>query len=287
MKSYSKDPSAVSFSISLYDLLLATYPAGFRHEYGPLMAQVFRDCILRSYHLDGLPGLLDLWIHTILDYVKSVIEEYLQKGIHMSKEKFIRLSGWSLLLGAFTFLVVWLIDQRGAPPYNPHNFLSKPIDLYLEYASMILIPASLFLFMVGMIGLYLRYGDETNGLGKGSLIMGIIGGVLSFVGSILMTTTESEVAWTVFFAGFMLYFLGLIIFGIATLRETPLPRWKILPILTGIWFPLNVLITSGMSWRETVILDIAVFSLTAIGLAGLGYLLQSDSQPIRSEARTI
>jgi hypothetical protein len=76
MNSNSNDPSAISFSTSLYGLLLATYPSGFRHEYGPYMAQVFRDSTLRSYRLDGLPGLLDLWIHTIIDYFKSVVEEH-------------------------------------------------------------------------------------------------------------------------------------------------------------------------------------------------------------------
>jgi hypothetical protein len=57
------------------------------------MVQVFRDCCLRSYRLHGLPGMLNLWIHTLLDYFKSVVEEYMQKGIHMSKSTFIRLSG--------------------------------------------------------------------------------------------------------------------------------------------------------------------------------------------------
>lgn len=204
----------------------------------------------------------------------------------MSKSKFIRLSGWALLLGAITFIAVRLIDLRDAPPYNPHNFLSKPIDLYLEYASAILIPASLLLFLVGMIGLYLRYRDEINGFGKSGLIVGIIGGVVSFAGSILFVT-ESGMAWSVFFGGFMLFFLGLVIFGIATLRDTPLPRWNALPLLTGIWFPLLVIFTNGLEWEATAILSTAVYLLTTIGLAGIGYLLQSDSQLASPEAGNI
>ena len=286
MKSMTDDPSAVSISISLYGLLLVTYPSGFRHEYGPHMAQVFRDCTLRSYRQDGLPGLLDLWIHTVLDYFRSVVEEHLQQGVHMSKSKFIRLSGWALLLGAIAFFVAYLIDLRDVPPYHPNNFLSRPIDLYFEYATSILIPGSLLLFLVGMTGLFLRYRDEVNIFGKSGLIIGIIGGVLSFAGSILLIT-ESEPAWTIFIAGFLIYFIGLVIFGVATLRDTPLPRWKILPILTGIWFPLQVLIGSQMNWSDTVTLDIVGFLLTAVGLAGLGYLLQSDSKPASSEAGTV
>lgn len=282
MNSTSQDPSPVSFSLTLYATLLKTYPTGFRHEYGPHMAQVFRDSCLRTYRQFGSPGMLSLWTLTLLDYFKTVVEEHMQKGIHMSKSKFIRLSGWALILGALTFVVAGLINLRDVPAYNPNNFLSKPIDLYFEYTSMILIPTSIFLFMVGIVGLYLRYGDESNGLGKGALIMGIIAGVTSFGASILLVTTETELVWTVFMAGFLLYFLGLVFFGIGTIRETPLPRWKALPILAGIWFPLLIIVTNRMDWEATQYLDLGVFLLTSIGLAGLGYLLQSDSQPAAS-----
>jgi hypothetical protein len=250
------------------------------------MAQVFRDCTLRSYRLDGLPGVLDLWIRTLLDYFKSVIEEHLQQGVHMSKSKFIRLSGWAFILGATTLLVVFLIDLRDAPPYDPNYFLSKPIDRYFEYATTILMPTSFLLFMVGMIGLYLRYRDEINNIGKFGLIVGIVGGVSSFIGSILFIT-DSEFSWNLFFAGFLLFFLGLVIFGIGSWRDSPLPRWNALPILTGIWFPLLVIATSQMDWGESVILDAIVYLLTIIGLAGIGYLLQSDAKRAGSEAGTI
>jgi len=188
MKSKSNDPSPVSLSLSLYSMLLATYPSRFRHEYGPHMVQVFRDCCLRSYRLHGLPGMLNLWIHTLLDYFKSVVEEHLQKGIHMSKSTFIHLSGWSLFIGAITFMVAWLISLRDVPEYNPNNFFSRPIDIYLKYAVAILAPISLFLLLVGMIGLYLRYGNDTNGFGKFGLIMGSIGGVISLVAAIPLFT---------------------------------------------------------------------------------------------------
>ncbi len=115
MKNISDDPSPVAFSISLYDVLLAAYPTGFRHAYGPHMAQVFRDCCLRSYSQGGLPGMLNLWTLILLDYTKSVVEEHLQKGFHMSKSTFIRMSGWSLVLGAITFMVAWLISMRDVP----------------------------------------------------------------------------------------------------------------------------------------------------------------------------
>jgi hypothetical protein len=281
MKHESDDPSAVVLSISLYDTLLMAYPTGFRHEYGPHMAQVFRDCCLRSYRQAGLPGMLNLWALILIDYVKSVVGEHIQKGIHMSKSKFIRLSGWAFVLGAITFVTVELISLRSAPAYNPNNFLSKPIDLYLEYASLILVPTSLFLFLVGMVGFYLRYGEETNSLGKFGLFASMIGGVISFGAAILLVTTAPDWTWTAWMVGFMLYFLGLVLFGIAAVRDKLFPRWNALPILTGIWFPIVIIGSSqAESWTGSIqYINLGVFLLTAIGLAVLGYLLQSDSQP--------
>jgi hypothetical protein len=238
MKYKSIDPSPVSLSVSLYGVLLATYPSGFRHKYGPHMAQVFRDCCLRSYRLDGLPGMLNLWTLTLLDYFKSVVEEHMQKGFPMSKSTFIRMSSWSFVLGAITFMVAWLISLRDVPEYNPNNFFSRPIDLYLEYAVAILAPISLFLLLVGMIGLYLRYGEKTNGFGKFSLIIGIIGGIISLGAAIALFTTEPAWSWTAWILGFFLYFLGLVFFGFVAVRDNLLPRWNALPIIAGIWLPL-------------------------------------------------
>ncbi|MCK4898055.1 MAG: hypothetical protein KAS38_04730, partial [Anaerolineales bacterium] len=196
-------------------------------------------------------------------------------------------SGWSLVLGAITLMVVELISFRDAPEYNPYNFLSKPIDLSLEYAGLILIPASLFFFMVGIIGLYLRYSKETNGFGKGGLIMGIIGGVVSLGAAIPLVTTEPAWSWTAWYVGTFLYFVGLVFFGIFAVRDNLLPRWNALPILTGIWVPILFIVTSQMDWESTEFIALGVFLVTAIGLAALGYLLQSDTQPASPTAGTI
>ena len=276
MKNESDHPSAVAFSISLYDTLLMAYPTGFRHEYGPHMAQVFRDCCLRSYRQAGLPGMLNLWTLILLDYIKSVVEEYIQKGFHMSKSTFIRMSGWSLVLGAVTYVIAWLISIRDVPEYNPNNFLSRPIDLYLEYAIAILLPVTFLLLLVGMIGLYLRYRKDTNGFGKFGLIAGVLGGVISLGAAIPLFTNGPEWSWTAWMVGTLLYFLGLVVFGIAAVRDKLLPRWNALPILTGIWIPILFIGTFQMSWEATEFISLGAFLLTGIGLAGLGLLLKSD-----------
>ncbi len=276
MKYKSDDPSPVAFSISLYDTLLAAYPTGFRHAYGPHMAQVFRDCCLRSYRQGGFPGVLNLWTLILIDYIKSVVEEYLQRGIHMSKSKFIRMSGWSLVLGAITLMVAGLISIRDVPEYSRYSALSRPIDLYLEYATAILLPGTLLLLLVGMIGLYLRYRTDTNGFGKFGLIVGVLGGVISLGAAIPLSTNEPEWSWTAWWVGTLLYFLGLGVFGIAAVRDKLLPRWNALPILTGFLIPILFIATFQMDWEATEYIFLGAFLLTAIGLAGLGLLLKSD-----------
>jgi hypothetical protein len=276
MKNISDDPSPVAFSISLYDVLLAAYPTGFRHAYGPHMAQVFRDYCLRSYSQGGLPGMLNLWTLILLDYVKSVVEEHIQRGIHMSKSTFIRMSGWSLVLGAITLMTAWLISSRDVPEYNRYNALSRPIDLYLEYATAILLPVTFLLLLVGMIGLYLRYRDDTNSLGKFGLIVGVLGGVISLAAAIPLFTNGPDWSWTAWMVGILLYFLGLGVFGIAAVRDKLLPRWNALPLLTGILIPLLFIVTIQMDWESTEYISLGAFLLTGIGLAGLGLILKSD-----------
>ena len=174
-------------------------------------------------------------------------------------------------------MVAWLISIRDVPEYNPNNFLSRPIDLYLEYATAILLPVTFLLLLVGMIGLYLRYGNDINGFGKFGLIIGIIGGVISLGAANPLFTSGPEWSWTAWMVGTLLYFLGLVVFGIAAVRNKLLPRWNALPILTGIWIPVLFIVTFQMDWEATEYISLGAFLLTAIGLAGVGLLLKSDT----------
>ena len=282
MENKSVDPSPVAYSVSLYGLLLGAYPSGFRHKYGPHMAQVFRDCLLRSYYHNGLPGVLSLWILTLIDYLKSVIEEHLQRGIQMSKSTFIRLSGWALVLGAVSFMVVIVGLARDVMEYNPLR-QSSPIDLYLQYATWILLPTTMFLWVVGMAGLYLRYKDEANAIVKFSLVAGMIGGVTAFLITLAwvleITLNIGEDGFWIFAGGMSIYFIALVIFGIASIRGQLLPRWNALPIAAGSWVVILWLLTfvfSGDgSFSDPLFLGLILLSMLSLG--ALGYLLGSDA----------
>lgn len=76
----------VSFSVSLYRLLLIAYPAAFRNEYGEVMVQLFRDMACDAYQHCGLLGLSALWLRTLADFTVSVIRQHRDKPEEATSE---------------------------------------------------------------------------------------------------------------------------------------------------------------------------------------------------------
>jgi hypothetical protein len=69
-------PPFVDWSVRLYRLLLAAYPASFRAEYGQEMIQLFRDTARAEYQRRGLWGLLIVWLRTLVDFSVSVVQQH-------------------------------------------------------------------------------------------------------------------------------------------------------------------------------------------------------------------
>jgi hypothetical protein len=92
----------------LYHKLLFIYPATHRREYGPLMAQLFRDLCRDSYRQKGFVGLVRLWIHVLADTTVTAAVEHmysLQKEIQiMTKQQHrivLSFAGFPLYLWVF------------------------------------------------------------------------------------------------------------------------------------------------------------------------------------------
>jgi len=241
MEESTKEQQWLILSTRFYRALLAVYPSAFRLEYGGPMLQLFGDSCHRALREAGTIGLLDLWRRTMLDTVQTAVEEHIQRGVDMSKEKFIKLSGWALMLGGLAMLLSWLAGTR--PEYNRFNTRSLAIDRYANAVEVPLMVMALFLVSIGLIGLFLRYGQRAGSFGRFSLGFGALSGVIAAVGSIGLGITDSEVWWTVFFISLTLEFLGLALFGLTNVWQRILPRWNRLPVLAGIWIPLYVLVS--------------------------------------------
>ena len=69
------------------------------------MAQVFRDVCLRDYQRGGAHGMATLWARTSLDLLRTTVEEHIERGVEMNRDKFVRWSGWALIAGAVLFAV--------------------------------------------------------------------------------------------------------------------------------------------------------------------------------------
>jgi hypothetical protein len=288
MEKTQEAPQSLILSTRLYRALLAVYPSEFRRAYGDPMLQVFRDCSRRALHKGGNNELFILWIRTLFDTVQTALEEHSQRGVEMSKEKFIKLSGWALMLGGLAVMLGFLASTR--PEYNQFNARSLAIDRYANLAEAPLIALGLLLISAGFVGLVLRFGEAAGNFGRYSLGLGAISGLISAAGVIgSVTYPEGEYWFHIWFIGMIFQFLGLALYGLANLRQRSLPRWNGLPVFAGMWIPLFIFVTlleeengGWVDWPEWV--PLVIFLLTLAGLAGLGYLLQSDSQPAGTAA---
>lgn len=275
------DPPIVSFSVSTYRLLLVFYPNAFRREYGSHMAQVFRDTCLQTLQRDGPPGILALWALTLFDWFKTLVEEHLERGTHMTTTKFIRLSGWGMSLAGLSVMLGFL----GSNEQN-QGVLWRRLGLWYAttdtIATSLLLGGSLLL-VLGMLGVYLRYRDRIGVGGKASLIGGMVFGLVSIFGGWMLAATDSEFAWVTWLFSFFLMFLSLAIYGAVALRRLPLKQWNALPLLAGAPLPagfLVILILEQFYGTWQVPLDnwfmFILLLITFVSLALLGYRLQLE-----------
>jgi len=189
----STEPRLVTFSTTAYRLLLTFYPNRFRREYGPDMAQVFRDCCLKSYRQSGLPGMLSLWALTLFDWFKSVLDEQLNLDTEMTRTKFIRLSGWGMVLAAVSLLLSFLPEAEiileglyqtfGAPATSAQHDLYQSLS---EGVRSLPFPVAILLITLGLLGLFIGYGEQAGKTAKMALGIGVLGGAAGLVINVWM-----------------------------------------------------------------------------------------------------
>ena len=75
--SIGPDGQAIALSGRLFQRLLAAYPKAHRREYGPAMAQLFRDQCRDSWRAGRAWGLTWLWLRVLPDLVKTSLLEHI------------------------------------------------------------------------------------------------------------------------------------------------------------------------------------------------------------------
>jgi hypothetical protein len=266
-------PGPVDLSVRVYSTLLAAYPGRFREEYGSQMLQVFRDVCRHEYKQGGLLGVTALWLRTSLDLVRTTVEEHIERGIEMDREKFVKWSGWALMAGAILFaagLILGNFDSQWEDPIGG-------VDAFYEISQIAGMGLGQIFFVIGLLGLRSGYADRSGRLGAILLIAAITGGVVSLAGMTVMNT--SEFGWAAWMSGLLALTLALAAFGLVTMRRRVFSGWNFAPLLAGVFLPVLLVVglaieSSGGTLGDWIF--VLGTSGTSIGLILLGYRMQAD-----------
>jgi hypothetical protein len=219
----------------LYGALLYLYPATFRAAYGQQMRLTFRDACRAAYHQNGAGGLLVLWLPTLLDLVKSALEERARQGeFTMSKARLITLAGpLTILVGS-----MWLVASIGEMV-----ILIEPssADTFWDVFWLLPVFLSFIPMLFAQIGTRLRFHPSAGVPGRLGLALSVAGcaGMIGFVLASMLVGVIApqieQVSWPdyVMAVCFLSLMIGYILFGVDALRYRLLPRWNLLPLLLG------------------------------------------------------
>jgi hypothetical protein len=273
------DGLPVTLSIKLYRLFLFVYPKSFRREYGSPMLQLFRDYSIRTYDRSGLAGMLMLWALTLLDLLRSAVEQYLNKETLMTKNTLIRLSGWAIVIGgvasAMGFVILLLSEAFGSATIR----ISGTFET-ISVAAFFFGPVGVGL---GLLGVRTRFGEDVGALGKNALLLGaIVGTSMVLIGDFMQFALAhmSDRGFTNFAIGLLLIFACLELYGIQALRRKPQARWNGLAAVAG--FPVSaigvIVAIAGPGSSFVPYFVSLVFSglmvVMGVALVMLGYLVQ-------------
>lgn len=131
----------------LYRLLLAAYPAEFRHAYGAQMAQVFRDRCReeqgrRAAGGGSRTGLWRVWMETILDLARTAPEEHLQyagRGVRLMKALLKIAAALVVYIVLFMLAGKFLASTREHLPFVVGTLLDSLIAIGILFNFLVLV----------------------------------------------------------------------------------------------------------------------------------------------------
>jgi hypothetical protein len=73
----------------VYDFLLKFYPKNYRYEFEEEMKYVFSESLKDTYFENGVIGIINLWLRTMIDAIQSLLIQHIenQKGNNLMKTK--------------------------------------------------------------------------------------------------------------------------------------------------------------------------------------------------------
>ena len=271
--------NSLSVSVRVYRALLVAYPKTFREHYETQLVQVFRDSFRDAYHHNGMPGMVDLWLHTIVDLVfTALMERIMERSQYMFSPRVIL---WGGIAGVFGGMFWMLAGLSNSP------------------AALVL---ALVLGLGGLVSLYSRQAGQGGRLGLAGFTLGIIGTILplavlwwAFTSGLVASMKRdpaSVAAWAFIFPlALVISGIGLTLLGLASWRAKTPHGWRGLPLGLGllsiiysltIWLVSIVPLSQGRLPWDTwnfgfYVLYPAVHVLLGLGWIGLGTMLATEA----------
>jgi len=200
----------------------------------------------------------------------------------MNKPILIRTGGWALILAGVTFFLYLFV-----------RFVLQDGELLLAawyWVANFLVP---LLILVGLLGLWARYGRQVGWFGRTILLAGALLAPLAIFLFYTPLILLDGIALGAFYYGAIpamtLGQICLAIFGIAALKHKPLPRMNWLPLAAGLWFPVayplqffvpqEIMIINQNVFYAPHVVTILIYILgsgQAAAMVLLGLVLQGD-----------
>jgi len=149
------------------------------------------------------------------------------------------------------------------------------------------------LSIVGLVGLHARQGRLARRLGWVGFAVAVIGAGMVFVGNVAEGGWEREWGWSLLMLGMPSLFVGLVLFGNASLRAKVLPRWSMVlltfsSLLVLLTFVSMMAITAIFNLAEPaensplILLPVVLVGSFGLGWIMLGYALLTDKVAARA-----
>jgi len=261
--------------------MLGAYPKEFREKYETQMVQIFHDSIREAYHQDRMFGLIDVWLHTLIDLVcTALIERMAERSKFMFSPKVTLGSGVASICAGIFWLAFCLM-----------------IALPNSYGGEGTIVLALALGLGGLVGLYSHQIGQGGRSGLVGFALGIIGTGLALAALWLFFPAHPELDPTGtapialrLALGLGILGAGLTLLGVTSLRANTLSSWQGLPLSLGLlniahgitfWLVYYVPLSQGrvpwVSFTFGQFVHIVVALLLGLGWMGLGIRLTADA----------
>ena len=180
-------PTIIAVSISLYRLALNAYPADFRRGYGTEMTHLFRDTCRDAHRQQGAVGVVAIGITALADLIASALLERFFGRSAMSKQ-FIAWCGLASIVSGG----LWALGGMD---------LEKRFPSFTHATWHIMLAIAALFSLVGLVGLYARYGPSAGPIGQFGLLVADFGACLVLVGNAIEGLAEWDIGWTLFMVG--------------------------------------------------------------------------------------